>query len=235
MLSVSLKKRLGDLDVEASFGRDGPGVTALFGPSGSGKTSLVNMLAGLLAPDQGRVVLEGRVIFDSRAKINLPPERRRVGYVFQEGRLFPHLSVKGNLAYGQRLAPRGRALASWDQVVELLGLEGMLQRRPAKLSGGEKQRVAMGRALLASPRLLLLDEPLASLDPQRKDEVLGYLGRLTRHLAIPVIYVSHQPGEILRLADSVVRLERGRVRGIDDLEGFRRLLDSWPKERLWLS
>ncbi|MBU1274841.1 MAG: molybdenum ABC transporter ATP-binding protein [Proteobacteria bacterium] len=235
MLSVSLKKRLGDLEVEACFGRQGPGVTALFGPSGSGKTSLVNMLAGLLTPDQGRVVLEGRVLFDSRAKINLPPERRRVGYVFQEGRLFPHLSVKGNLAYGQRLAPKGQAWASWNQVVELLGLEGLLERRPAKLSGGEKQRVAMGRALLASPRLLLLDEPLASLDAQRKDEVLGYLGRLTRHLAIPVIYVSHQPGEILRLADSVVRLERGRVLGIDDLEGFRRLLDSWPKERLWLS
>ena len=120
-------------------------------------------------------------------------------------------------------------------MVELLGLEELLQRRPAKLSGGEKQRVAIGRALLASPRLLLLDEPLASLDAQRKDEVLGYLSNLTRHLAIPVIYVSHQPGEILRLADSVVRVERGRVQGIDDLEGFRHLLDSWPKERLWLS
>ena len=235
MLSVSLKKRLGELDVEASFGRNGPGVTALFGPSGAGKTSLVNMLAGLLTPDYGRVVLEGRVLFDSQAKINLPPQRRRVGYVFQEGRLFPHLSVKGNLDYGQRLVPKGRAWASWGQVVELLGLEGLLERRPAKLSGGEKQRVAIGRALLASPRLLLLDEPLASLDAQRKDEVLGYLSKLTRHLAIPVIYVSHQPGEILRLADSVVRVERGRVRGIDDLEGFRRLLDSWPKERLWLS
>ncbi len=235
MLSVNLKKRLGALTVEAAFGRSGPGVTALFGPSGAGKTSLVSMVAGLLTPDEGRIVLEGTVLFDSQAHTNLPPERRRVGYVFQEGRLFPHLSVKGNLAYGQRLAPRGRTWASWEQVVELLGLEGLLERRPARLSGGEKQRVAIGRALLASPRLLLLDEPLASLDAQRKDEVLGYLGRLTQHLAIPVIYVSHQPGEILRLADSVVRVEAGQVRGIDDLEGFRRLLDSWPKERLWLS
>jgi len=235
MLLVSLKKRLGKLEVEASFGRQGPGVTALFGPSGAGKTSLVNMLAGLLTPDQGRIELEGRVLFDSSARINLPPQRRRVGYVFQEGRLFPHLSVKGNLAFGQRLAPPESRWASWDQVVELLGLEGLLERRPARLSGGEKQRVAIGRALLASPRLLLLDEPLASLDAQRKDEVLGYLSNLTGHLAIPVIYVSHQPGEILRLADSVVRVEHGRVRGVDDLDGFRHLLDSWPKERLWLS
>lgn len=143
--------------------------------------------------------------------------------------------MKGNLAYGQRLVPPANRWASWDQVVELLGLEDLLERRPAKLSGGEKQRVAMGRALLASPRLLLLDEPLASLDAQRKDEVLGYLGRLTKHLAIPVIYVSHQPGEILRLADEVVRVERGRARGAEDMESFRRLLDSWPKERLWLS
>lgn len=224
MFLAKLRKRLGELDLEVEFCRDAPGVTALFGPSGAGKTSVVGMLAGLTRPDAGRVELDGRALYDSATGVNLPPEKRRVGYVFQEGRLFPHLSVRANLRYGQRLTPPGQAWADFEQVVEMLGLEPLLRRRPGRLSGGEKQRVAIGRALLASPRLLLLDEPLASLDAQRKDEVLHYLGRLRGRMAIPVIYVSHQPEEIVALADAVVHIQAGRVTARDSLELFRRRL-----------
>lgn len=222
MLAVEVRKALGDLTLEASFSRQGPGVTALFGPSGAGKTSLVNLVAGLLRPDQGRIAVNGLVLFDSAAGVDLPPERRRIGYIFQEGRLFPHLSVLGNLRYGQRLAPAGQTWAEMDQVVELLGIGHLLQRRPARLSGGEKQRVAIGRALLTSPRLLLMDEPLASLDAGRKAELLPYIAKVSKQFAIPILYVSHQPDEILALADSVVCLEGGRGASVQEVEGFRR-------------
>lgn len=225
MLAVSLRKRVGSLLLEADFTSQGPGVTAIYGPSGAGKTTLLNMLAGLSTPDQGRIDLQGRALFDSASGLNLPPQARGVGYVFQEGRLFPHLSVRGNLRYGMRLVRPGRAWADWGQVVELLGLERLLDRRPARLSGGEKQRVAIGRALLASPRLLLMDEPLASLDGQRKDEVLEYVGRLVGRLALPIIYVSHQPLEIAALADTVARMDQGRLGGLEPVELFRRRLD----------
>ncbi len=228
MLAVNLVKRLGPLMVEASFSCRSPGVTALSGPSGAGKTSVVNMLAGLLTPDEGSIVLEGRTLFDSRSGVNLPPERRRVGYVFQEGRLFPHLSVRGNLRYGLRLTPRPERWADFDQVVDLLGLGGLLERWPGRLSGGEKQRVAIGRALLASPRLLLMDEPLASLDARRKDEVLGYLARLAGALSIPTVYVSHQPEEILRLADCVALMENGLLGVQAGIEEFRQRLARTP-------
>ena len=211
MLEVAVRKRLGDftLQVELAFAQ--VGVTAFFGPSGSGKTSLVNCIAGLLRPDQGRIVLQERVLFDSAAGVDLPPEHRRLGYVFQEGRLFPHLSVRSNLLYGFKLLPAGQRRIHLEQVVELMGLEPLLERRPATLSGGEKQRVAVGRALLASPRLLIMDEPLASLDQERKDEVLPFLARLPRRLDMPIVYVSHAMSEILALSAQVVRLARGQV------------------------
>lgn len=224
MLAVAVQKKLGEFTLEAEFSRQGTGVTALYGPSGSGKTSLVNLVAGLLRPDAGRIAVNGLVLFDSAAGIDLPPERRRVGYVFQDGRLFPHFSVLGNLRYGQRLAPRGQGWAELDQVVELLGIGHLLQRRPARLSGGEKQRVAIGRSLLTSPRMLLMDEPLASLDAGRKAELMPYITKVSKSFAIPILYVSHQPDEILALADSVVRLEAGRVAAIEETEGFRRHL-----------
>lgn len=228
MLELKVAKRLGELSLEAELVCPGSGVTALFGVSGAGKTSLVNMVAGLLRPDQGRVALEGRVLYDSQQGVDLPPERRRVGYVFQEARLFPHYSVLGNLRYGARLAPAGQAWADLDQVVELLGLGKLLGRRPARLSGGEKQRVAIGRALMASPRILLMDEPLASLDSARKNEVLPFLSRLSERLAVPMLYVSHHPGEILQLADRVAVVEAGRMVALESPEEFRQRLTARP-------
>lgn len=231
---MSLRKRLGDLDLRVHFTRPGSGVTALFGQSGAGKTSLVNLLAGLLKPDDGRVALDDWVLYDHRQGVDLPPERRRVGYVFQDARLFPHFSVRGNLRYGLHLAPRAEAWAEFGPVVELLGIEHLLDRRPHNLSGGEKQRVAIGRALLTSPKLLLMDEPLASLDAPRKAELLPYLARLAASLAIPIVYVSHQPREILELADGVVMIEAGRVAGIKTREEFRQHLLERPEE-YWLA
>lgn len=208
---MNLRKTLGEFKLEAEFSAAGQGVTALFGPSGSGKTSVVNALAGLLRPDQGRIILDDRVFFDSEAGIDLPPDRRRVGYVFQEGRLFPHLNVRSNLVYGQRLLPRSERRLELAQVVELMDLGPLLKRRPANLSGGEKQRVAVGRALLTSPRLLLMDEPLASLDQDRKNEVLPFLGRLPRELSVPIIYVSHSLEEVEALGATVIRMAGGRT------------------------
>ena len=169
MLKVQVQKKQGDFSIDAGFTIEDSGVTALFGYSGAGKTSLVNMVAGLSNPDSGQIEMDGRTLFDSVQGINVPPEKRRVGYVFQEARLFPHLSVKGNLAYGMRLTPKKDHYVDFDEVVDLLGIASLLSRRPARLSGGEKQRVAIGRALLCSPSLLLMDEPLAS--PGRKQKV----------------------------------------------------------------
>ncbi|HKY96102.1 MAG TPA: molybdenum ABC transporter ATP-binding protein [Kiloniellales bacterium] len=211
MLEVDIELRRGDFLLAAAFTSQADGVTALYGRSGSGKTSLVGALAGLLRPQRGRIRLDGRTLFDSALRTNLPPERRRLGYVFQEGRLFPHLSVAANLAYGLKRVPPAERFLAFDAVVDLLALSGLLQRRPATLSGGEKQRVALGRALLAQPRLLLLDEPLASLDQAMKDEVLPFLERLRDDLKLPMIYVSHQMGEVVRLADRLVLLDQGRV------------------------
>ncbi len=215
-----MSKRLGDFAVEAAFRVEAAKVTALSGPSGAGKTSLVNMAAGLLRPDQGRIALEGETLFDSARGVNLPPEKRRLGYVFQDSLLFPHLSVRANLLYGQRLTPRPQRWAMMSQVVELLGIAHLLERRPARLSGGEKHRVAIGRALLTSPRLLLLDEPLASVDQERKAEVLPFIAAVTREYVLPVLYVSHDPEEIEQLAHTVVVMAAGRVSAVLSVEEF---------------
>lgn len=207
MLEVSVQHHFGGFALDAAFAAPS-GVTALFGRSGSGKTTLVNAVAGLLRPDRGRIVVDGVPVLDTGAGLMLPPHRRRMGYVFQDGRLFPHLTVRQNLAYGRWFA-RDKA-GDFGRVVELLGIGGLLDRRPGGLSGGEKQRVAIGRAILSNPRLLLMDEPLAALDEGRKAEILPYLERL-RELGLPILYVSHSVAEVARLATTVVLLEAGRV------------------------
>jgi molybdate transport system ATP-binding protein len=211
MLSVAVERHLPGFSLAASFSAPTPGVIALFGPSGSGKTTLVNIICGLLRPDRGSVRLDEEVLTDTAAGVLVPVERRRIGYVFQEARLFPHLSVLGNLRYGLRRARGAPVVIGFEEAIALLGLEALLGRRPHQLSGGERQRVALGRALLAQPRLLLLDEPLASVDVARRGEVLPYLEALRDRQAIPMVYVSHQFEEVLQLATHLVLLEAGRV------------------------
>jgi molybdate transport system ATP-binding protein len=211
MLHLSVVKRRDGFELSARLDAPTPGVVALFGRSGCGKTTLINILSGLLAPDEGRVELDGIVLTDTRERVAIPVERRRIGYVFQDSRLFPHLGVLANLHYGLRRAPRESHSIALDEVLALLGLEPLLARRPYQLSGGERQRVALGRALLSQPRLLLLDEPLASLDAARREEVLPYLERLRDRLSIPMVYVSHQLEEVLRLATHVALMEAGRI------------------------
>ncbi len=206
-LSVSVRGRNGRFSVEAEFSA-GFGVTALFGPSGAGKTTLLKMIAGALRPEAGRIAVGDFVLFDAAKGVDLPPEKRRIGYVFQDARLFPHMSVRSNLTYA-RWAGRRSAARGFDDVVELLGVGPLLDRRPATLSGGERQRVAIGRALLSDPALLLLDEPLSSLDHARRQEILPYIERLRDER--PVVYVSHEIDEVARLADAIVLLESGRV------------------------
>jgi molybdate transport system ATP-binding protein len=211
MLQVAVHKERGGFSLRADFTAPTPGIVALFGRSGSGKTTLVNIISGLLAADAGAVRLGEEVLTDTQARIAVPVERRRIGYVFQEPRLFPHLSVAGNLHYGERRARATQPGIGFDSVIALLGLGPLLKRRPRELSGGERQRVSLGRALLSQPRLLLLDEPLASLDGARREELLPYFEALRDQLAIPIVYVSHQFDEVLRLATHLVLLESGRV------------------------
>jgi molybdate transport system ATP-binding protein len=211
MLQVSVVRKRPGFSLEATFAAPTPGVIALFGRSGSGKTTLVNIISGLAAPDAGDIRLGDDVLIDTHAAIAVPVEHRRIGYVFQDSRLFPHLTVTGNLRYGEKRARAAPRVIGFDEVVTLLGLAQLLQRRPRELSGGERQRVALGRALLSQPRLLLLDEPLASIDVARREEVLPYLEALRDRLAIPMVYVSHQFDEVLRLATHVVLLEAGKV------------------------
>ena len=217
MLAVDVEKKLGSVQIAVRFATTGS-ATALFGPSGAGKTSVVNMIAGLLKPDRGRIALGDTVLFDSAAPIDVPAHRRRIGYVFQEGRLFPHMTVAQNLDYGRRMSGLPADDTERERIVALLNIGGLLTRRPGHLSGGERQRVAFGRALLMKPRLLLLDEPLASLDRARKLEILPYLARLRDESQVPMIYVSHQAGEIQRLCSQVVRIEDGRVEASGGLE-----------------
>jgi molybdate transport system ATP-binding protein len=226
-LQVDVERKLGAFRLRASFAAE-VGVTALFGRSGAGKSSLVNVIAGLLKPDRGRVQVEGRVLFDRDRGIDVPTARRRIGYVFQEGRLFPHFSVRQNLLYGRFFNGANERYLQFDQVVELLGLAHLLERRPAALSGGEKQRVAIGRALLASPQVLLMDEPLASLDEHRKGEILQYIERLRDEVRIPIVYVSHAIEEVVRLADTMVLMSEGTVRAVGRPDEILGRLDLRP-------
>jgi molybdate transport system ATP-binding protein len=210
MLQVAANKRLGAFTLDARFELPTPGVVALFGRSGCGKSTLINLIAGLLDADSGRVALDDVVLLDTGQHIEVAPERRRIGYVFQESRLFPHFDVAGNLRYAARRAGSPR-FVGFDLVVDLLDLKLLMNRRAHQLSGGERQRVAIGRALLSQPRLLLLDEPLASLDASRREEVLPYLEILRDQLAIPMVYVSHNFDEVLRLATHLVLMENGRT------------------------
>jgi molybdate transport system ATP-binding protein len=210
MLEVDIAVRRGAFAVRARFASDAP-IVALFGRSGAGKSTVVNAIAGIVRPERGRIAVAGRTLFDSERAIDLPPEARRVGYVFQDALLFPHLTVAANLAYGERLTPAGERFVSRDRVVALLDIGRLLERRPASLSGGERQRVAIGRALLASPRVLLMDEPLASLDAPRKAEILAYIELLRDELRLPMVYVSHAIEEVTRLADRLVVMSDGRT------------------------
>lgn len=209
-LTLNIQHNQGTFDLDVKFAAPG-GITALFGRSGTGKTTVVNALAGLLRPNGGRITLAGETLFDSSANLCLPPWKRRMGYVFQDGRLFPHMSVGENMTYGQRYAPAGSTGPSLNEVADMLGIAALLERKPAALSGGEKQRAAIGRALLSRPRLLLMDEPLAALDAARKAEILPYLERLRDQTDLPMLYVSHSVSEVARLATTVVVLEGGRV------------------------
>lgn len=219
MLEVALRQRFPGFALDVGFTAPA-GVTALFGPSGCGKSTILAAVAGLLRPEQGRVVLRGEALFDSATRLCLPPERRRCGMVFQDARLFPHLSVATNLRYGARRAPPDAPGPGFDEVVALLGIAPLLERRPARLSGGEKQRVALGRALLARPRLLLMDEPLAALDAARRAEVLPFLARLHALAGPPILYVTHALDEVDALADRLVLLEGGRVLAEGGLEAL---------------
>lgn len=210
MISVDAAVMLGAFTLDVAF-ENNRGIVALFGRSGAGKTATINLIAGLQRPDRGRIVLDGQALVDTDKNIFVPRHRRRVGLVFQDSQLFPHLSVRYNLLFGRWFAPRTDRVVSFDAVVETLGITALLDRQPARLSGGEKQRVAIGRALLASPRILLLDEPLASLDEERKQEILPLIERLRDELAIPMVLVSHAIDDVARLANHVVILKDGRV------------------------
>jgi molybdate transport system ATP-binding protein len=211
-MSVAVQIRQGFQGFELDVSFEAPaGLTVLFGSSGSGKTTVINAVAGLSRPAQSRIVVSGGVLSDSAEGRWVPPHQRGLGYVFQEGRLFPHMSVQKNLLYGNKLA-KGRAeIASFDLVVDILGIGSLLGRRPAELSGGEKQRVAIGRALLARPKLILADEPLTALDEPRKAEILPYFERLRDEFSLPILYVTHSIAEVARLATTVVALKDGKV------------------------
>jgi molybdate transport system ATP-binding protein len=200
---VDVSRQIGDVRISARF-EAGDGITALFGPSGAGKTTILNMVAGLIRPDEGRIAVNGHVLFDSAQGIDLPPERRRLGYVFQDGRLFPHRRVRGNLLYGYNLAPTEARWMSLDDAAGFLGIGHLLDRWPRSLSGGEAQRVAIGRALLSGPQFLLMDEPLSSLDAARRDGIMTVIERIRSELGLPILYVSHDPAEIERLATTVI-------------------------------
>jgi molybdate transport system ATP-binding protein len=220
MIQLRLNQQLGDITLSVDQSIPSKGITAIFGRSGSGKTSLINAIAGLLCPDSGRIVIKKQVLFDDEQRINVPIEARQIGYVFQDARLFPHYSVAGNLRYGMS---GNLDTINFDHIVDLLNLSSLLDRHPIDLSGGEKQRVAIARALLSKPAILLMDEPLASLDLPRKQEVMPFLERLANDINIPILYVTHSISEMMRLADHILLLESGRV------------IASGPLEAVWSS
>jgi molybdate transport system ATP-binding protein len=210
-MKVDIQHQLGDFRLNVSFLGARNGITALYGPSGAGKSSVIQMVAGLRTPDHGYIRLNDVCLFSSKERINLPPEQRQIGYVFQDSRLLPHYSVLSNLNYGRQLVKESERFIEFDPVVSLLGIGHLLKRRPMDLSGGEKQRVAIGRALLSSPSILLMDEPLNSLDTARKRELLPFIRQVCNTFKVPILYVSHSPSEIQQIADDVVVLQDGQV------------------------
>ena len=216
MLHIDVKKQLGTLPLEAHLDIPSQGVTALFGLSGSGKSSLINLVSGLIDPDEGVISLNDRELFNSAENSCVPINQRNIGYVFQDARLFPHYTVNGNLRYGMKNTSKDE----FNYIVELLGIGHLLKRYPITLSGGEKQRVAIGRALLTDPEILLMDEPLSALDLPRKRELMNYLERLSKEINIPILYVTHSLDELLRLAERVVLLTNGKVEAYDVLENI---------------
>lgn len=227
MLEVDFQHRLGAFELDIHF-HAGRGLTALFGRSGAGKTSVINAIAGLISPNKGRIVVDGSVLIDTERGIGSPMHKRRVGYVFQEGLLFPHLTVRQNLLFGRWFSPRRESSVPFEDVIDLLGIGSLLDRRPSRLSGGEKQRVAIGRALLTQPRLLLMDEPLASLDASRKDEILPYIERLRDQANVPIVYVSHTVPEVIRLASTIVLISNGRVRAVGPVQEIMGRAELYP-------
>jgi len=225
MIKFDVRKQLGKLSISAKFESQSLGVVALFGQSGAGKTSIVNMFAGLLVPDSGRIEIDGRTLFDSEANINIKTEQRRIGYVFQEARLFPHMTVRGNLFYGRKRSPSEGREIDFDQAVLTLGIGHLLDQKPFTLSGGEQQRVALGRSLLANPDILLMDEPLASLDSVRKSEILPFIETIRDQFDVPIIYVTHAIDEIIRLADTLVLLDNGKITAVGTVEELTCRLD----------
>lgn len=210
-MDIAIQRQQGNCLIDVAFHSDAEGITALFGPSGAGKSSVVNMVAGLQRPDSGKISIQGHCLFDSTTGVNLPPEKRNIGYVFQEGCLFPHLSVKANLLYGRHRRNHSGKSTDFTKVIEVLGIGHLLSRKPYTLSGGEKQRVAFGRAVLSNPAILLMDEPLASLDKARKEEMLPFIKELNRQFGIPILYVSHSLEEIHVLTKTVLQLAEGKL------------------------
>ena len=226
-IDIELQRRLLNFQLDVKFSSSN-GITALFGRSGAGKTCIVNMISGLLKPHGGHIVVDERCLYDAGRGIDLPQRKRRVGYIFQQGLLFPHFTVRQNLLYGHRFTAPAERYLGLDTVVELLGIGHLLKRRPASLSGGEQQRVAIGRALLASPKLLLMDEPLSSLDAERKNEILPYIERLRDDMGVPIFYVSHSIEEVARLANTVVVLTEGQVKAAGPVQEIMSRLDLHP-------
>jgi molybdate transport system ATP-binding protein len=209
-LSVSAVQKRNGFTLDVAFESDSR-LTALFGPSGAGKTSVLNLIAGVQQPDKGRIAVTGHVLTDIEARIFVPPHLRRVGFVFQDAQLFPHLTVEQNIKFGQWFTGAGKNPLPLDVVVGVLGIGSLLKRRPATLSGGERHRVALARALLSSPRILLMDEPLSGLDDARRDEIMTLIERVRDEFSVPIVYVTHNVDEVRRLASRVIRIVAGRV------------------------
>lgn len=228
MIRLNITRQLDSFAIDAAFEAETNGVIAFFGRSGAGKSSIVNMIAGLLTPDTGVIEFNGEILFDSARRIDIAPDKRRFGYVFQNSRLFPHYSVRGNLLYGYKRAPASDRRIAPDDVIDVLGVGHLLERHPRDLSGGERQRVALGRAILSNPRALMMDEPLASLDAARKFEVLPFIERLRDAFGVPILYVSHAMDEIIRLADTLVIVDEGRIPAIGPVEELTSRLDLRP-------
>lgn len=211
MISVDINKKLGNLDLSVKFDIYNNGVTAFYGPSGAGKTSIINMIAGLIDPDNGLISFNNIIFFSSDNKINIPTSKRNIGYIFQDSRLFPHLSIKSNLLYGVKKDCNKNLSYGFDDITSLLGITHLLDRMPSKLSGGEKQRVAIGRALLSKPNFLLMDEPFSSLDNNRKEELLNYITIISNDFNLPIFYVTHSIEEIIKVSSNVLIIENGKV------------------------